>query len=46
MLIEERFGPLPPEAVARLANAGPSQLQAWGKAVLHAPTLDAVFSAR
>jgi predicted transposase YdaD len=45
MLLEERFGPLPPELAARLANASPSQLQAWGKAILDAPTLEAVFAA-
>lgn len=42
--LERRFGPLPAEDVARLANATPRQLEAWGLALIDAPTLDAVFA--
>jgi len=42
--LERRFGPLPQAVSARLAGATEAQLEAWGEAVLTAPTLDAVFS--
>jgi hypothetical protein len=43
-LLEERFGPLPPELVERLESADPGQLTAWGKRLLDARTLDQVFA--
>ena len=41
--IERRFGPLPAAVGERLAHAGEAELEAWGEAVLSAPTLAAVF---
>jgi hypothetical protein len=41
-----RFGPLPPEAADRLAHAAPDELDAWGEAILSAPSLEAVFETR
>jgi predicted transposase YdaD len=38
-----RFGELPPEAVERLSRATQNELDAWGEAILLAPTLSAVF---
>jgi predicted transposase YdaD len=38
-----RFGPLPPETVERLAQATEIELEAWGEAILSAPSLAAVF---
>jgi hypothetical protein len=38
-----RFGVLPPEAIERLSHATQAELDAWGEAILSAPTLDAVF---
>ena len=43
-LLECRFGPLPPEVTQRLAAASEADIEAWGEAVLGAPSLDAVFS--
>jgi hypothetical protein len=37
---------LPPAASERLAHASRAELEAWGEAVLTAPTLDAVFAIR
>ena len=45
-LLERRFGALPAWATEKLSNASESSLEAWGEAVLTAPTLDAVFSDR
>lgn len=42
--LEQRFGPLPPEIAQRVAGANEAQLATWSKAVLTAPTLDAVFT--
>jgi hypothetical protein len=42
--LTKRFGTLPEPIQARLAGATPSELQAWGEAVLDAPTLDSVFA--
>ncbi len=42
-LLEHRFGVLPAWATAKLSNASESALEAWGEAVLTAPTLDSVF---
>ena len=44
--LERRFGALPAWATEKLSNASESALEAWGEAVLTAPTLDAVFSDR
>ena len=42
-LLERRFGALPAWATEKLSNASEPALDAWGEAVLTAPTLDAVF---
>ncbi len=42
--LECRFGLLPEWASARLKCAKAKELEAWGKAVLTAPTLEAVFN--
>ena len=42
-LLERRFGALPVWAIELLSNASEPALEAWGEAVLSAPTLDAVF---
>ena len=42
-LLERRFGALPAWATEKLSNASEPALEAWGEAVLSAPTLDAVF---
>lgn len=44
--LTKRFGALPPTVEERLRHASPTQLQAWGEAVLDSPTLDAVFVRR
>lgn len=41
--LERRFGSLPQAVLDRLAAASEAQLEAWGEAVLSAPSLDAVF---
>ena len=41
--LERRFGALPAWATEKLSNASEPALEAWGEAVLSAPTLDAVF---
>ena len=41
--LERRFGALPAWATEKLSNASEPSLEAWGEAVLTAPTLDAVF---
>jgi hypothetical protein len=41
--LERRFGALPAWATEKLSNASEPALDAWGEAVLTAPTLDAVF---
>jgi hypothetical protein len=38
--LQERFGTLPDEAVARVMAAGLDQLRVWTRRVLTAPTLD------
>jgi hypothetical protein len=38
-----RFRTLPPEATERLSQATQAELDAWGEAILSAPTLAAVF---
>ena len=42
-LLERRFGPLPQAVTDRLVAATEAQLNAWGEAVLSAPSLDAIF---
>ena len=42
-LLERRFGALPAWVTEKLSNATEPVLEAWGEAVLTAPTLDAVF---
>jgi hypothetical protein len=44
--LTKRFGALPTPVKDRLAHATPTELQAWGEAVLDAPTLDGVFVRR
>ena len=41
--LERRFGPLPQAVTDRLVAATEAQLNAWGEAVLSAPSLDAIF---
>jgi hypothetical protein len=41
--LELRFGALPTWAINKLNSAPEQNLEAWGEAVLTAPTLDAVF---
>ena len=43
-LLEHRFGVLPVWAVEQLSSASEQKLDAWGVAVLTAPTLKAVFN--
>ena len=43
-LLERRFGVLPEWASEQLTSASEKDLEAWGEAVLTAPTLEAVFS--
>jgi hypothetical protein len=45
-LLTKRFGTLPEPIQARLATASPGELEAWGEALLDAPTLDSVFAKR
>ena len=42
-LLEFRFGTLPTWAINKLNSAPEQNLEAWGEAVLTAPTLEAVF---
>jgi hypothetical protein len=42
--LERRFGALPAWATEKLSNATEPALEAWGEAILTAPTLEAVFS--
>jgi hypothetical protein len=44
--LAKRFGPIPHAVEERLRQASPAQLQAWGEAVVDAPTLESVFAAR
>jgi len=41
--LQQRFGPLPPEAAQRISRAGLSDLERWARRVLTAPTLDDVL---
>ena len=41
--LTRRFGPLPPEAVARIHQAALPQLETWLDRIIDAPTLQAVF---
>ena len=43
-LLERRFGVLPEWASDQLTRASEQQLEAWGEALLTAPTLEAVFN--
>jgi len=43
-LLESRFGPLSPEANARLAGADAATVQRWSLRVLTATCLDEVFA--
>ncbi|MFZ4802884.1 MAG: hypothetical protein ACOYLR_13270, partial [Chlorobium sp.] len=43
-LLEHRFGVLPEWALGALSGASEQELDAWGVAVLTAPTLEAVFN--
>lgn len=42
-LLSKRFGQLPVDVLARIANATPDQIESWLDAVLDAPRLDAIF---
>ncbi len=41
--LERRFGALPQWATEKLSSASEQALEAWGEAILTAPTLEAVF---
>jgi flagellar biosynthesis/type III secretory pathway protein FliH len=41
--MERRFGPLPAAITERLAHATQAELDAWGEAILSAPSLAAIF---
>jgi hypothetical protein len=43
LLIERRFGAVPPEVDARLQAAPPEQLEVWALRVLDSTSLDDVF---
>ena len=42
--LERRFGTLPAWAIEMLSNATEPALEAWGEAILTAPTLEVVFN--
>jgi predicted transposase YdaD len=42
--LERRFGLLPDDIVSKLNNATEMDLERWGRAVLTAPSLEAVFN--
>ena len=42
--LERRFGAIPAWATEKLSNASEETLEAWGEAILTAPTLEAVFN--
>lgn len=44
--LAQRFGQLPQTVRERLAGADADDLQAWGKALLNAPSLEQVFVSR
>jgi flagellar biosynthesis/type III secretory pathway protein FliH len=44
--LTKRFGALPRSVEERLRDAASTELQAWGEAVVDAPTLDSVFAPR
>lgn len=43
-LLTKRFGPLPPDALSKIAAASAEQLDTWMDRVLDAPTLGDIFS--
>ncbi|MEI8185740.1 MAG: DUF4351 domain-containing protein, partial [Chlorobiaceae bacterium] len=43
-LLERRFGALPAWVTEKLSNATEPALEAWGEAILTAPTLEAIFN--
>lgn len=44
-LLEERFGTLPAEVVARVEQASPEEISTWGRRILTADSVQAVFAA-
>ena len=44
ILLEDKFGALPDWATARLATAEPQQIEAWGRRILRAHTLEEAIS--
>lgn len=42
-LVEERFGPLPDWANARIQGASPAEIERWASKVISAPTLEAAL---
>lgn len=42
-LAEERFGPLPEWAGARIRGASPNEIEQWASKVISAPTLEAAL---
>ena len=43
--LEARFGKLPAEVVARVEQAGPEDISTWGRRILTADSVQAVFAA-
>ena len=43
ILLQQKFGPLPPDIRQRLTEATTDELETWGAKVLHAKSLQAVF---
>lgn len=43
-LLTKRFGPLPPDALSKIAAASAEQLDTWMDRVLDAPTLGDIFA--
>jgi flagellar biosynthesis/type III secretory pathway protein FliH len=44
LMLEERFGELPAAVTARVARANMNQIESWLGRVLHAATLEDVFT--
>jgi hypothetical protein len=42
--LEERFGELPSDVVARVEHAGPDEISTWGRRILTADSVQAVFA--
>ena len=42
--LEERFGKLPADIIARVEQAGPEDVSTWGRRILTADSVQAVFA--